>query len=130
VAYYDAKDFSSRKTVQDYVRGEEPLYAVNYPPLSNQQASHQHEQHHDHQSTSEQTGQIPLPPQIQVHNNETNEISKVELPMGDAPTPKAAQDFQPVPTVEQRRFSAPHTDWDPARYVQWLVLTPQCTDRS
>ena len=39
----------------------------------------------------------------------------VELPFGDAPTPQAPQDFRPVPTAEQRRFSAPQAEWDPAR---------------
>jgi hypothetical protein len=42
----------------------------------------------------------------------------VEPPMGDKPEVVEEiqhKDFKPTPTVEQRRFSAPHSDWDPAR---------------
>ena len=38
-----------------------------------------------------------------------------EEPMGDKPEPIHEQDFTPTPTVEQRKFSAPQSDWDPAR---------------
>ena len=38
-----------------------------------------------------------------------------EPPMGDIPEPVHEQDFTPTPTVEQRKFSAPQSDWDPAR---------------
>ncbi|KIW76054.1 hypothetical protein Z517_10799 [Fonsecaea pedrosoi CBS 271.37] len=154
VTYYDAQTFDSSKKVQDYVRGEEPLYVVGYSsqqpgpgPVSQpqhqyhyhpeqhhheqqqgqqhqydhhyqQQEQHQQHQHHEHQHhhpTSENTGQIPLPPQIQVSQPASGHTTSIELPLGDAPTPKAASDFHPVPTVEQRRFSAPHAEWDPAR---------------
>jgi hypothetical protein len=42
----------------------------------------------------------------------------VEPPMGDKPEVVEEMqhaDFKPTPTVVQRRFSAPHSDWDPAR---------------
>ncbi|KIW27380.1 hypothetical protein, variant 1 [Cladophialophora immunda] len=149
VTYYDAQTFDSSKKVQDYVRGEEPLYVVGYsshqpapgPGPQPQQEYHrpseqhhheyqqgqQHQQHHHYQEqhhhqdqqhhhpASEHTGQMPLPPEIQVHHSQPGQTTSVELPLGDAPTPKAASDFHPVPTVEQRRFSAPHAEWDPAR---------------
>ncbi|OAP61227.1 hypothetical protein AYL99_03428 [Fonsecaea erecta] len=152
VTYYDAQTFDSSKKVQDYVRGEEPLYVVGYSssqpgsgpvpqpqhqyhhpsePHQYQEPQHprhnenqqgqqhhqeqQHHHHHHHYPASEQTGQIPLPPEIQVSHPQTGHTTSVELPLGDAPTPKAPSDFHPVPTVEQRRFSAPHAEWDPAR---------------
>ncbi|KIW97301.1 uncharacterized protein Z519_02693 [Cladophialophora bantiana CBS 173.52] len=172
VTYYDAQTFDSTKKVQDYVRGEEPLYVVgyssqhpaagpapqpqheyHYPPEQHYHQEHrphddghqhwlqpQHEHQHTHQQyqdqkqpyhghhqqeqhhhreghqypPSEHTGQIPQPPEIQVHS-QSGQTTSTELPLGDAPTPKATSDFRPVPTVEQRRFSAPHVEWDPAR---------------
>jgi hypothetical protein len=42
----------------------------------------------------------------------------VEPPMGDKPEVVEEiqhKDFKPTPTVVQRRFSAPQSDWDPAR---------------
>ncbi|KIX96851.1 uncharacterized protein Z520_07571 [Fonsecaea multimorphosa CBS 102226] len=149
--YYDAQTFDSSKKVQDYVRGEEPLYVVGYSsgqsgpgPIPQPQheyhhpseqhhqhphhhghqqgQQHHHEQHqqeqhnqHHHPAASEHTGQIPLPPEIQLSHSQSGQTTSVELPLGDAPTPKAPSDFHPVPTVEQRRFSAPHAEWDPAR---------------
>ncbi|KAJ9611543.1 glycogenin glucosyltransferase [Cladophialophora chaetospira] len=110
INYYDAKSFGNKRTVQDYVRGEEALYVVDHPPQQQAPA----EQYH-HQEPSEQSGQIPLPPEIHVHDTHSGQSTKVELPLGDAPTPNAPQDFHPVPTAQQRRFSAPHAEWDPAR---------------
>ncbi|OCT50709.1 hypothetical protein CLCR_06658 [Cladophialophora carrionii] len=123
VHYYDAQTFDSKKTVHDYVRGEEPLYVVDYPPRDPAPASappeyhHQPEQHHHpephhQQPSSHQTSQ---PPETHVQPEQPEHTSTLELPLGDAPTPQGPQDFHPVPTSEQRRFSAPHTEWDPAR---------------
>ncbi|KIW71036.1 hypothetical protein, variant 1 [Phialophora macrospora] len=140
IHYYDAQTFESKKTVHDYVRGEEPLYVVDYPrgqsgpapvpaqapyeyhPQTQQyhhpEPHHQPQQHthpesHHQQSPSDQ---MSLPPETHVHHEQPQHPSStVELPLGDAPTPQGPQDFHPVPTIEQRRFSAPHTDWDPAR---------------
>jgi hypothetical protein len=57
------------------------------------------------------------PPKIEVHPDEVVPPS-VEQPMGDQPERVEEiqhEDFKPTPTVEQRRFSAPHSEWDPAR---------------
>lgn len=117
--YYDPQTYKSTRSVQDYVRGEEPLYAVNYSGQEAAPPQHEHhgeQQHHgQHQTSPSNQGQIPLPPEITVTDPESNQQVTVELPLGDAPTPRAPSDFRPVPTVEQRRFSAPHADWDPAR---------------
>lgn len=109
VSYYDTRTYESTKKVQDYVRGEEPLYIASHPS--------QHSQP-QRQPSPPQQGQIPLPPQMTVTGSTSNPDSgpqTIELPFGDAPTPVGPQHFAPVPTVEQRRFSAPHTDWEPAR---------------
>lgn len=110
VSYYHPQSYESQTKVQDYVRGEEPLYI---PSQHSQPApiSHQH-------PSPPQQGQIPLPPEITVTDPSQSHLQPaqtVELPLGDAPTPVAQQHFTPVPTVEQRRFSAPHVDWEPAR---------------
>ncbi|KAI1622932.1 glycogenin glucosyltransferase [Exophiala viscosa] len=58
------------------------------------------------------------------YNTRTQQSSKkvqdgqptnVEMPLGDSSTPVGQNDFTPVSTVEQRRFSAPHIEWDPTR---------------
>jgi glycogenin len=56
------------------------------------------------------------PPKTDVHSEDV--AYPVEAPMGDQPerVEEIQQvDFTPTPTVEQRRFSAPQSDWDPAR---------------
>ncbi|KIV77367.1 hypothetical protein, variant 1 [Exophiala sideris] len=102
---YDTRTYNSAKKVQDYVRGEEPLYVPSY---SNQQSAPGH-------PSPPQHGQIPLPPQITVTDAGSGQPTQVEMPLGDSATPVVKNDFIPVPTLEQRRFSAPHTEWDPTR---------------
>jgi glycogenin len=31
---------------------------------------------------------------------------------------------EPVPTIEQRKFSAPQMEWDATQYVKWTYLLP------
>ncbi|RVX68260.1 hypothetical protein B0A52_07263 [Exophiala mesophila] len=109
VTYYDSRTYASTKKVQDYVRGEEPLYVVDQSGQT---------QHHEPSPSPNHQGQIPLPPQITITDTGSGQAPThhiVELPFGDAPTPVAPHHFAPVPTVEQRRFSAPHVEWEPAR---------------
>jgi len=114
VAYYPPRPYQAqppqRTKVQEYVRGEEPLYIASHPSQSAPAAQRP--------PSPPQQGQIPLPPEITVTDPTQGHLQAaqtVELPLGDAPTPVAQQDFTPLPTVEQRRFSAPHVDWEPAR---------------
>ncbi|KAK6365675.1 hypothetical protein, variant 1 [Exophiala oligosperma] len=102
VTHYDTQTYTSTKKVQDYVRGEEPLYVPSY---SSQQQ----------QVPSPQQGQIPLPPEITIPGSNSHQTVKVEMPLGDAPTPAMRSDFAPIATAEQRRFSAPHVEWEPSR---------------
>lgn len=90
--------------MQDYVRGEEPVYVASY---SGQQSAAG--------PSPPQHGQIPLPRAITVTGPGSSQPATVELPLGDSITPVFQGDFTPVPTVEQRRFSAPHVDWEPSR---------------
>ena len=56
-------------------------------------------------------------PDIVVHPAEGYAVG-TEQPMGDQPDAVEEvhkEDFTPTPTVQQRRFSAPHADWDPSR---------------
>ncbi|EXJ83870.1 hypothetical protein A1O1_07498 [Capronia coronata CBS 617.96] len=110
ITRYDGRTYDSRKKVQDYVRGEEPLY------VAQQQPSPPHQ------------GQIPLPPQITISQSGSNKPASVELPLGDAPTPTVQGDFHPTPTVEQRRFSAPHVDWQPTREPPPMHSKPEASN--
>jgi glycogenin len=97
-AYPSEQSRTGSKRVQDYVRGEETIYLPGYsrPPQD--------------------------APAVVIHSprDQPQEQPAAENPLGNAPstTEQVAQpDFEPTPTVEQRRFSAPHSDWEPARYV-------------
>ena len=92
-----------------------------------------YDRHYRPQSSAYYSGQSIKAPQIvqsHVKGEESNYVPgyssahppvippPVEEPMGDTSSPgeKAAQDeIEPAPTVEQRRFSAPHSDWEPSR---------------
>lgn len=66
------------------------------------------------------------PPRAEVHPEE-GVPPPVESPMGDPPERVEEiqqEDFKPTPTVEQRRFSAPQSEWDPARWA--TVSAPVC----
>jgi hypothetical protein len=83
------KQKSSSRTVQSHVVGE-PLPTQPTFPIT--------------------------PTESDVHSEHV--APPLEPPMGDQPerVEEIQQaDFTPVPTVEQRRFSAPQSDWDPAR---------------
>ena len=70
---------------------------------------------------NEASSQAPAPPpEIAVQPPSEGNIATAEQPLGDQPgqeEPALHQDFKPTDTVEVRRFSAPHVDWDPARYA-------------
>jgi glycogenin len=102
---------TATKKVQDYVQGEQ-IYFVSSnsdvgPPIQNQ-----------FQSSQSQANPGPSiviqPPPETSHGDPA-----MEQPMSDEPdaTEMAADDsnFNPTPTAEQRKFSAPHIDWEPAR---------------
>ena len=94
-AYYSGQYQERPKSVQDYVKGEETVYLPVYS-----------------QTQPQDTPAIPI--------DEPQEVPTVatEQPMGDQPDTSEQvhqQAFQPIPTVEQRKFSAPHVEWDPAR---------------
>lgn len=108
--FYSSPSIGAPKTVQDYVHGEEPVYAPGYDAVQQQQS----------QDASE-SQQAPTPnivvnvPSTEPHDHNV----ALEQPMGDAPTPAEQviqEDFKPTPTAQQRRFSAPHVEWEPARY--------------
>ena len=87
-AYYSGQSSSGPKKVQDYVKGEEAMFSSGYSSSEPQEA----------------------PPH--------EEPRPAEQPMGDAASPAEQviqEDFKPTPTVEQRRFSAPHAEWEPTR---------------
>ncbi|KIW51639.1 hypothetical protein, variant 1 [Exophiala xenobiotica] len=111
VTHYDPRTYASAKKVQDYVHGEEPIYAPSYssqPIIGSTQAL-------QGAGSPTQQGQIPLPSEITIPGSESSHPVEVEMPLGDAPPPAMRSDFAPVSTTEQRRFSAPHVEWEPMR---------------
>jgi glycogenin glucosyltransferase len=93
------KQKTPSQTVQSQVIGEPLPTAPSQPPPSSQPAF----------SFTPATTDVP---------SAENITTPVEPPMGDKPeVVEEIQhgDFKPTPTVEQRRFSAPHSDWNPAR---------------
>jgi glycogenin len=94
-AYYSGQYQERPKAVQDYVKGEETVYLPGYSQAQPQEA-----------------------PTVYIEEPQEAPATATEQPMGDQPdtTEQVHQEaFDPVPTVEQRRFSAPHVEWDPAR---------------
>lgn len=93
--YYEGNWQEQPKKVQDYVSGEQTLYLPAYqapPPVP--------------QSTPVGTPGVDGP------------AAAAEQPLGDHPTVEEQinkHEYEPTPTSEQRRWSAPHTDWEPAR---------------
>lgn len=69
------------------------------------------------------------PPRIEVEPPPPEgSATSIEQPMGDQPElveEVQKEDFNPIPTVEQRRFSAPHTEWDPSRYTNHTTALMQ-----
>ncbi|KIX09937.1 uncharacterized protein Z518_01018 [Rhinocladiella mackenziei CBS 650.93] len=115
ITYYDTRTYQSTKRVQDYVRGEEPLYVASYPSQESATAPTPVPPPRQEPSPPQQ-GQIPPPPsEMTMSDLEQNKPTTVELPLGDVPTPTAQGDSHPVPTVEPGQFSAPHIEWEPAR---------------
>ncbi|KAK7894377.1 glycogenin glucosyltransferase [Exophiala xenobiotica] len=102
ITHYDPRTYASAKKVQDYVHGEQPIYAPSYSS-------------HAATGSPAQHGQIPLPSEITIPGSASGHPVKVEMPLGDAPTPAMRSDFAPVSTTQQRRFSAPHVEWEPMR---------------
>jgi lipopolysaccharide biosynthesis glycosyltransferase len=94
-AYYSGQYQERSKTVQDYVKGEETMYLPGYSQR-----------------------QPEAPPRINIEEPQEAPVVATEQPMDDQPeTSKQVQQeaTEPAPTIEQRKFSAPQVDWDPAR---------------
>ena len=94
-AYYSGQYQERLKTVQGYVKGEETVYLPGYSQRQPQ-----------------------APPRINIEEPQEAPAVATEQPMDDQPdTAKQMQQeaIKLTPTVEQRKFSAPQVDWDPAR---------------
>lgn len=106
-----------QKKVQDYVRGEEPRYEPEYQPRR---------QSHSGYSITQPKPQ-PAPG---IHfTAPTVDVGSQERPLSDQPSleEKIEQEsYQPTPTVEQRRWSAPRVEWEPARYVLGHQIAHTC----
>jgi glycogenin len=82
---------AATRTVPQRVAGEQYLYQPTYPSMQ--------------------------PPATSVAEAEP-EVTTTEAPMGDQLEPiekVTKEDFEPTPTVQQRKFSAPQAEWDPSR---------------
>jgi len=111
VNYYEGDYQQQSKKLQDHVRGEELIWL---PASARPQSSSQH----IHQPTPQSISQRP--PVINLEPPPHDVPSTTEQPLGDQPSPAAQvqkEDFVPTPTVEQRRFSAPHVEWEPTKYA-------------
>lgn len=103
-----------QKKVQDYVRGEETRYEPSYSsaPSQPQQASQS-----SYFGYQQPPPQAQPPPGIHVTSPQ-GDSAPMERPFGDQPglDEKIQQEgFKPTSTQEQRRWSAPHAEWEPAR---------------
>ncbi|KAK5082991.1 glycogenin glucosyltransferase [Lithohypha guttulata] len=99
-----------QKKVQDYVRGEETPHQPAY-----QLTGHASEPRssHGYQITQPHPQSVPG---IHITAPEHNQAA-MERPFGDQPALEERidrQETKPMSTQEQRRWSAPHTDWQPA----------------
>lgn len=98
-----------QKKVQDYVRGEETTYIPSQP--SGQ--PHDRRNSHGYQITQPHPESVPGIHVSAPHENQ----AAMERPFTDQPMLDERIDrheVHPTSTIEQRRFSAPHTDWQPA----------------
>jgi hypothetical protein len=95
------------------VKGEETIYLPGYSAAQPQSTPVVHFERPGEQlvPTTESAPTTELAPA-------TEPAPVTEQPMGDQPT-RTEQvlkgDFVPIPTVEVRRFSAPHVEWEPSR---------------
>lgn len=102
----------SQRKVQDYVRGEETIYEPNYqsqPQPTQRRGSSGYQITQPHPQP---------PPGIHMTAPQDDHASSMERPMGDQPglAERIEQEsYQPTSTQEQRRWSAPHTEWEPTR---------------
>lgn len=117
-----------QKRVQDYVRGEE----TRYEPQSQPQPYQQQEQRPRRSSNSGYSITQPRPqPPPGIHYTAPQADSGAqERPFGDQPSLDERiehENYQPTRTAEQRRWSAPHSEWEPTRYVMKSKVT-QCAD--
>ncbi|EXJ79903.1 hypothetical protein A1O3_08188 [Capronia epimyces CBS 606.96] len=111
ITHHDSRTYRSTKKVQDYVRGEEPFYIADWSRQESGSNPHQ-------QPSPPHQEQLPLPPHTEVSQSGSNQPVSVELPHRDAPTP----------TVEQRRFSAPHVGWEPTREPPPIHSKPEAAN--
>jgi hypothetical protein len=101
-SYYSGQGRDAPRTVQSYVTGENTTTYLGYSSAQ------------------------PQPqglPQINIQPPPEASVTTTEGAMGDQPEPEeqmAQHDFEPTPTAEQRRFSAPQMEWDASRSIQLL----------
>ena len=96
-----------RKRVQDYVRGEETMYDPAQSERRRGSSGYQITQPHPEP-----------PPGIHVHAPRDDHASSMERPMGDQPGLAERIEeggYKPTSTQEQRRWSAPQSEWEPTR---------------
>ena len=111
-AYYSGQSLTAQKKVQDYVRGEENLFVPGYSSVQVPAPAS------DQFSPSAPAATQGPPIVIQPPPEQALAQPPTEQPMGDRPdTAERAveNDFKPTPTVVQRRFSAPHAEWEPTK---------------
>lgn len=116
-AYYSGQSLTASKKVQDYVKGEEAHFVPGYSSYQPPQPEQQHLQQQQQEPPSEQQNQAP-PIFVEPPSDSGKSQPHSEQPMGDAPSPAeraSENDIKPTPTVHQRRFSAPHVEWEPAK---------------
>jgi hypothetical protein len=101
-SYYSGQSLDAPRTVQSYVTGEKTTSYLGYS------------------SSSPSSQPQQQPPSINIQPPPESSVTTTEAAMGDQPEPVEQidnQDFEPTPTTEQRRFSAPRMEWDALRYV-------------
>ena len=101
-----------QRRVQDYVRGEETIHEPEY------QSQPQPEQRRGSSGYQITQPHPQPPPGIHAMAPQDDHAASMERPMGDQPglAERINQaDYKPTSTQEQRRWSAPQTEWEPTR---------------
>lgn len=109
-----------KKRVQDYVRGEETRYQPQSQSQAQSQSGSQPAPRRGSNSGYSITQPRPQPVPGIHYAAQSGDSSSQERPFSDQPALDERLDrdnYQPTPTAEQRRFSAPHVEWEPARCV-------------
>ena len=114
---------SGPSKIYQYVRGEETRYEDFYKPQFARQTQTQQSTEYHQPHVQETPGiHVSAPPE---------DRAPVERPFGDQPTVEEqiqSNDYTPTPTQEQRRWSAPHAEWDPARQPPPTTSKPEAAN--